>query len=147
VDAPLSWFHNRNHKSNVKEKANSRFLHASYTFCMTKKDLLIGGRIDASQLLVAARQTVQCSSVVINNRVFVIKSFKMANFTSVELTDIRCGGWQRSAGQILYRGQFPGVVPNLKTFTSTVQRLRETGNFYPRMEDRDRDNIFSIYWE
>jgi hypothetical protein len=32
---------------------------------MTKKDLLIGGWIDASQLLVAARQTVQCSSVII----------------------------------------------------------------------------------
>jgi hypothetical protein len=62
VDAPLSWFHCRNH--NRKEKVNSRFLHASYIFCMTKKDLLIGGSVGVSQLLVAARQTVQCSSVL-----------------------------------------------------------------------------------
>jgi hypothetical protein len=62
VKAPLSWFHNRNHKSNSKEKAISRFLHVSYTFCMTKKDHLIGGWIGVSQLLVAARQ--RCSVAV-----------------------------------------------------------------------------------
>jgi thiamine phosphate synthase YjbQ (UPF0047 family) len=55
VNAPLSWFHSRNRKSNSKEKANSRFLHASYTFSMIKKNLLIGGWVGVSQLLVAAR--------------------------------------------------------------------------------------------
>jgi hypothetical protein len=87
---------------------------------MTKKDLLIGGWVGIGQLLVEALQTAQC----INNRIFVIKSFKMTNFTNVEL----------------YRGQYPDrVVPNSKTFTSTVQRLSESGKFYPRMEDRGRD--------
>jgi hypothetical protein len=42
VDAPLSCFHKRNHKSNSKEKASFRFLHASYTFCMTSQ-LFSGG--------------------------------------------------------------------------------------------------------
>jgi hypothetical protein len=83
VTARLSWFHIRNYKSNSKEKANSRFLHASYTFCMTKKDL-IGGWVGVGQLLVAARRMVRC----INNPVFVIKTFKMPNFTNVELTDM-----------------------------------------------------------
>jgi hypothetical protein len=71
-----------------KEKANSRFLHAScvYTFCMTKKDLLIGGWVGVSQLLVAARQTLHCTSI--NNGVFVIKKVKVPNFTNVELTDM-----------------------------------------------------------
>jgi hypothetical protein len=50
---------------------------------MTKKDLFIGSWVDVGQLLVAARQTVQC----INNRVFVIKLFKVPIFTNVELTD------------------------------------------------------------
>jgi hypothetical protein len=69
VDAPLSWFHSGNYKSNSKEKPNSRFLHASYT--KDKKDLLIGGWVGVGrdngvgQLLVAARQTVQYSSALI----------------------------------------------------------------------------------
>jgi hypothetical protein len=46
---------------------------------MTKNDLLIRGWVGVGQLLVAFRQTVQQS---INNRVFVVKSFKMANFTN-----------------------------------------------------------------
>jgi hypothetical protein len=88
VDAPLSWFHNRNHQSNSKEKANSRFLHASYTFCMTKKDLLIGGWVGVSQLqsVISCSLTNGAVQQSINNRVFVIKSFKMPNFTNVELT-------------------------------------------------------------
>jgi hypothetical protein len=49
VDTSLSWFQRRNQKSNSKEKANSRFLHASYTFCMTKKNL-IGGWVSIGQL-------------------------------------------------------------------------------------------------
>jgi hypothetical protein len=60
VDTPLSWFHSRNHKRNSKEKANSHFLHASYTFCVKKKNDLIEGSVGVGQLLVAARQTVQC---------------------------------------------------------------------------------------
>jgi hypothetical protein len=36
---------------------------------------------------------VQCSSVPINNRVFVIKSFKMTNFTNVELTNMIPAGY------------------------------------------------------
>jgi hypothetical protein len=99
---------------------------------MTKKDLLIGGWVGIDQLLVAARQTVHC----INKRVFVIKSFKMPNFTNVELTDVRRGGCNVIQAQILYREQFPGrVVPNSKMFTSAVQRLRETRKFHPRTED------------
>jgi hypothetical protein len=57
VDAPLSCFHKRNHKSNSKEKASSRFLHASYTFCMTKKDLLIGGWVGVGQLFISCSST------------------------------------------------------------------------------------------
>jgi hypothetical protein len=35
--------------------------------------------------------------------------------------------------------QFPHrVVPNSKTFTSTVQWLRDTGKFHPRTEDRSQ---------
>jgi hypothetical protein len=42
--------------------------------------------------------------------------------------------------QMLYREQFPDrVVPNSKTFTSPVQRLRDTGKFHPRTQDRGRD--------
>jgi hypothetical protein len=42
--------------------------------------------------------------------------------------------------QILYREQFPDrVVPNSKTFTFTVQRLRDTRKFHPRSENRRRD--------
>jgi hypothetical protein len=90
VDTSLSWFQRRNQKSNSKEKANSRFLHASYTFCMTKKNLLIGwvsiGQLD---------EQCQCSSVFINNPVFVIKWFKTPNFTNVELMQmvLGYGGW------------------------------------------------------
>jgi hypothetical protein len=51
----------------VKEKRTLAFYIHS---CMTKKDLLIGGWGGVGQVLVAALQTVQCSSV------FVIKSFK-----------------------------------------------------------------------
>jgi hypothetical protein len=73
VDEPLFWFYCRNHKSDSKEKANSP---ASYTFCMAKKDLFywrFGWR----------RSDKRCSVAVINNnRVFVIKSFKMPNFTN-----------------------------------------------------------------
>jgi hypothetical protein len=61
--------YSRNQNSDSKEKA---------IVCMTKKDL-IGGWVGVGQLLVAFRQTVQQS---INNRVFVVKSFKMANFTN-----------------------------------------------------------------
>jgi hypothetical protein len=39
--------------------------------------------------------------------------------------------------QILYPDR---VVPNSKTFTSTVQGLRDTGKFRPRTEDRGRDH-------
>jgi hypothetical protein len=42
--------------------------------------------------------------------------------------------------QMLYREQFPDrVVPNSKTFTSPVQRLRDTGKFHTRTQDRGRD--------
>jgi hypothetical protein len=42
--------------------------------------------------------------------------------------------------QMVYREQFPDrVVPNSKTFTSSVQRLRDTGKFHPRTQDRGRD--------
>jgi hypothetical protein len=59
----LFWFHCRNQKRNSKEKANSRFLHASYD----KKFLLIGGWIGVSQLLVSSTNgtLVPCSSVLI----------------------------------------------------------------------------------
>jgi hypothetical protein len=57
VDAPLSCFHKGNHKSNSKEKASTRFLHASYTFCMTKKDLLIGGWVGVGQLFISCNST------------------------------------------------------------------------------------------
>jgi hypothetical protein len=57
-----SWFHCRNHKNDNKEKANS---HASYTFCITKKDLFIGGWVGVGQLLLAIPQTVQCRSALI----------------------------------------------------------------------------------
>jgi hypothetical protein len=72
---------------------------------------------------------------------FDIKSFKMPNSTNVSLTNsdmVLAYGYGAAGGnavqaQILYREQFPDkVVPNSKTFTSTVQRLRETGNFHPR---------------
>jgi hypothetical protein len=43
VDVPLSWFPSRNQKNNSKEKPR---------VCMTKKDLLIGGRVGVG------RQTV-----------------------------------------------------------------------------------------
>jgi hypothetical protein len=62
--------YSRNQNSDSKEKA---------IVCMTKKDLLIRGWVGVGQLLVAFRQTVQQS---INNHVFVVKSFKMANFTN-----------------------------------------------------------------
>jgi hypothetical protein len=86
VDTSLFWFQRRNQKSNSKEKANSRFLHASYTFCMTKKNLLIGW-VSVGQL----DKQCQCSSVFINNPVFVIKWFKTPNFTNVELTNVVLG--------------------------------------------------------
>jgi hypothetical protein len=57
-----SWFHCRNHKNDNKEKANS---HASYTFCITKKDLFMGGWVGVGQLLLAIPQTVQCRSTLI----------------------------------------------------------------------------------
>jgi hypothetical protein len=42
--------------------------------------------------------------------------------------------------QMVYREQFPDrVVPNSKTVTSSVQRLRDTGKFHPRTQDRGRD--------
>jgi hypothetical protein len=41
-----------------EKRTHSRFLHASYTFCMTKKGLLIGGWAGVGQLLVAAQQIV-----------------------------------------------------------------------------------------
>jgi hypothetical protein len=110
VDAPLSWFHSGNHKTICsKEKASSRFLHASYTFCVTKKNLLIVGWVGVGQLLVAARQTVQCSRALI--------------IVYLLLNRLRCGaaGGNVIQAQILYREQFPDrVVPNSKTFTSTV---------------------------
>jgi hypothetical protein len=43
-----------------KEKTSSRFLHVHTLFCMTEKDLFIGGWVGLGQLLVSARQTVQC---------------------------------------------------------------------------------------
>jgi hypothetical protein len=53
---------------------------------MTKKDLFIGGWVGIGQLLVAARQTMHCSSVF-NNPVFVLvptffryNSVSMSNF-------------------------------------------------------------------
>ncbi|KAJ3630583.1 hypothetical protein MTP99_011775 [Tenebrio molitor] len=70
----------------------------------------------------------------------------MGNLTNVELTDMVLAYVRRAAGgnavqaQILFREQFPDrVVLNSKTFTSTVQRLKDTGKFHPRTEDRGRD--------
>jgi hypothetical protein len=61
---------------------------------MTKMDLLIGGWVGVGQLLVAARQTVQC----INNR--GINGYDAVDDNAVQ-------------AQILYREQFPQkVVPN-----------------------------------
>jgi hypothetical protein len=58
------------------------FIHS----CMTKKDLFY-------RRLSWHSSVISCSSTNdevrwINNRVFFIKSFKMPNFTNVELTDI-----------------------------------------------------------
>jgi hypothetical protein len=53
----------------------------------------------------------------------------MAYFTKVYGVRVRCGEWQRGQMQILYREKFPDrVVSNSKTFTPTVQRLRDTGH-------------------
>jgi hypothetical protein len=71
-----------------------------------------------------------------DNRVLVIKSFKMGNFTNVELTDMVLAYVRRQAGgnavqaQILFREQFPDRV------VSTVQRLKDTGKFHPRSWQR-----------
>jgi hypothetical protein len=109
---------------------------------MTKKGSFIGGWVGVGQLLVAVRQTVQCIK-----RIFVIKSFKMAYFTNVYGIRVRCGEWQRGQVQILYREKFPDrVVSNSKTFTPTVQRLRDTGKFHPRTEDRSRDRSQRMGW-
>jgi hypothetical protein len=47
----MAWFHSRNHRNNSKERANSPFLHASYTFCMTKEHLPGGGNAVQTQIL------------------------------------------------------------------------------------------------
>jgi hypothetical protein len=67
----------------------------------------------------------------------------MPDFTNVELTDMvlayGAAGGHAVQAQILYREQFPGrVVSNSKTFTFSVQRLRETGKFHSR-RDRGRN--------
>jgi hypothetical protein len=100
VDAPLFWFHNRNHKSNSKEKANSRFLHASYTFRMTKKDLLIGGWFGVS----CSSTPVQCNSVLIIVYLLLNRLF----FTNVDGCSacVRCGGWQRGPST---KNTVPGI--------------------------------------
>jgi hypothetical protein len=59
---------------------------------MTKKNLLIRGWVGVSRF--SCSSTNGAVQQCINNRLFVTKSFKMPNFTNVELTDIRCGGWQ-----------------------------------------------------
>jgi hypothetical protein len=110
-----------------KKYLNSRSLHASYTFCMTKKDFFfISSWVDAGQLLVAARQTVQC----INNRVFVIKLSKMAIFTNVELTEMGvaygASGGKAAQVQILCREKFlDRVVSDSKMCNgATIERHR-----------------------
>jgi ABC-type phosphate/phosphonate transport system permease subunit len=66
---------------------------------MTKKDLFIGGWVGIGQLLVAARQTVQCSSVLII--VYLLLN------TNVELTNtygsrVRCGSNTTNTEQLFY---------------------------------------------
>jgi hypothetical protein len=52
----------------------------------------------------------------------------MPNFTNVELTDNGAAGSNVIHAQILYRERFTdSVVTNSKTFTSPVQRLKDTG--------------------
>jgi hypothetical protein len=122
VDTPLSRFRNRDHKSSSKEKANSNssFLHVSYTFCMTKKGCSYG-RLRWRKLVIS-----WCSTN--DNRVFVIKSFKMGNFTNVELTDMVLAYVRRAAGgnavqaQILFREKFPDRV---YFHGATVERHRK----------------------
>jgi hypothetical protein len=68
----------------------------------------------------------------------------MKHFTNVKITDMVLA-YGKAGGnviqmQILYREQFLyRVVPNSKTFTFTVQRLKDTGKFHPRTEDRGTD--------
>jgi hypothetical protein len=118
----------------VKKKRTLPF-YTLHTLVYDKKGSPYGGWVGIGQLLIAARQTVyQC----INNSVSVIKLFKMPDFTSVELTDMVLA-YGAVQAKILYREQFPDrVIPNSKTFTSTVQRLRETGKFHSR-RDRGRN--------
>jgi dihydroorotase-like cyclic amidohydrolase len=75
-----------------------------------------------------------------DNRVFVIKSFKMGNFTNVELTDMVLA-YVRRRRRVATRSKrkyYSGK--SFQTgFTSTVQRLKDTGKFHPRTEDRGRD--------
>jgi hypothetical protein len=65
----------------------------------------------------------------------------------MELTDMvvaySAAGGKAAQAQILcsvlFPEEFPNrLVPNSKTFTSTVQRLWDTGKFHPRTEDRGR---------
>jgi hypothetical protein len=73
--------------------------------------------------------------------VYLLLNRLMPHFTNVELTDMvlayGAGGGNAVQVQILYPDM---VVLNSKTFTSTVQRQRDTGKFRPRTEDRGRDH-------
>ncbi|KAJ8962876.1 hypothetical protein NQ318_001284 [Aromia moschata] len=67
----------------------------------------------------------------------------MPNFTNQELTDIvLCyGAFGNNAlqAQRRYQQMFPNrQVPDVRTFVSTVQRLRDYGSFAPRVHDRGR---------
>jgi hypothetical protein len=84
-------------------------------------DLFIVGWVGLGQLIVAARQTVQCTSIL----VFVIKSFKMPNFTNVDLTDT-----------VLAYGLVRRVATWSKRNNCTGQRLRETGSWQRVVEPK-----------
>jgi hypothetical protein len=91
---------------------------------MTKKDdLLIGGWVGVDQLLVAALQTVQRSNIL--TIVYLLLIRLKCEFYKRGINEYCAACGNAVQEQILYREQFPErVVPNSKTFTSTVQRLR-----------------------
>jgi hypothetical protein len=72
-------------KAILKKKLFARFIHFLY-----EKKGWLGWR---RSVISCSSTNVQCSSVPINNRVFVIKSFKMTNFTNVELTNMIPAGY------------------------------------------------------
>ncbi|KAJ8943798.1 hypothetical protein NQ318_012443 [Aromia moschata] len=67
----------------------------------------------------------------------------MPNFTNQELTDIvlcyGASGNNALQAQRRYQQMFPNrQVPDVRTFVSTVQRLRDYGSFAPGVHDRGR---------